>query len=84
MYDENPIIARMREAHWSPDESGQRIWDSFLQDYVKMPAAQRREALRNVDSYLDTQTHVTRETASMIRQKRQLSDIHLALHRAGR
>jgi hypothetical protein len=74
----------MREAHWSPDETSQQIWDSFKQGFVKMPPAQRREALRNVDSYLDQQTQITRETASMVRQRRELSDLNLALHRAGR
>ena len=83
-YGDNPIIEAMRSAHWSSDETGQQIWDSFKRDYVKMPAAQRREALRNVDTYLDQQTQITRETASIVRQKRELSDIHLALHRAGR
>jgi hypothetical protein len=82
-YD-NPMIAALRRNYWSSDEDAGQIWDSFVQGFVRMSPQERRQSLLQADNYLSEQIQPTRETAAMIRQRRDLEEIHLTLHRAGR
>jgi hypothetical protein len=83
-YDENPVIAGLRKAYWSPDEDGQQIWQTYKTEFAKRPANDRRADLRTVDGYLAEQTSVTKDHAAMLQMRREMEDIHTMLWRAGR
>jgi hypothetical protein len=83
-YDENPIIANLRRAYWSPDEDAGQIWETFKAHFVRSDANSRRQSLTVMDQHLENEDRPTREHAEMLQKKRELSDLHLALHRAGR
>ena len=83
-YDKSPLIAELRRAYWSPDEDGTQIWETYKQHFIRQDANTRRKNLTTVDEFLDKEDRLTHEHADLLTKKRELSDLHLALHRAGR
>jgi hypothetical protein len=83
-YDESPLIANLRRAYWSSDEDAGQIWGTFKDHFVRMDGNSRRQSLTVLDKYLEDEDRLTHEHADLLTKKRELSDLHLALHRAGR
>jgi hypothetical protein len=83
-YNEGKLVASLRANFWSPDESGEDIFQNFKQTFVQKTAQQRRQDLLQLENYFEQEARPTRELADLITKRRELNDLHLALYRAGR
>jgi hypothetical protein len=85
-FDDNPIVAHLRKIYYgAEDATPNALWGFFKEQFAKQPAAGRHCDLIAIDSYLaEHGTSPTRETADLISKKRELSDLHSVLSRAGR
>jgi hypothetical protein len=83
-YNEGKLVASLRANFWSPDESGEEIFRNFQDTFVRKTAQQRRQDLLQLENYFEEHPTPSRELADLITKKRALTDLHLALYRAGR
>jgi hypothetical protein len=71
--------------YWGgPDEEAEAKWLGFKTEYMTKPKAARIHDLQMADSWLDQQTSLTREHASLVVRKRELFDLHTRLLQLGR
>ena len=83
-YDDGKLVASLRANFWSPDESAEDVFNSFKETFVRKTAQQRRQDLLQLEGYFEEHPTPSRELADLITKKRALTDLHLALYRAGR
>jgi hypothetical protein len=71
--------------YWAgPDDEVEAKWAGFKAEYMTKPKAARIHELQMVDTWLDQQTSLTREHASLVTRKRELFDLHTRLLQLGR
>jgi hypothetical protein len=66
------------------DFDEEEAWEVWKNGYVRKHPQARIEDLRAVDLWLDQQTTVTKEHASLLTRKREMESIHRRLREAGR
>jgi hypothetical protein len=83
-YDDGKLVASLRANFWSPDESGEEIFSSFKEQFLRKTPQQRRADLLQLENYFEEHPTPSRELADLITKKRTLTDLHMALYRSGR
>jgi hypothetical protein len=85
-FDDDAVVAHLRKIYYgAEDATPDALWGFFKEQFAKQPAAGRHCDLLSIDNYLaEFGTTPSRETADLISKKRELSDLHGILTRAGR
>jgi hypothetical protein len=86
LYDD-PIAERLRQS--SPKYQTDDPWGDFRGDFIKKPPGDRAQDIWNVEAWIneyikDHGSAPTRDLAGMFNAKRELSDLHQTMRRAGR
>jgi hypothetical protein len=52
-YEDGKLVASLRANFWSPDESGEEIFQNFQEQFVRKTAQQRRADLMQLEGYFE-------------------------------
>jgi hypothetical protein len=63
---------------------GDEAWEGYRQNFLRQPAARRRQELAVCDQWLDEYTQPTKEFADLWSRQRDLLRLHEKLSKAGR
>jgi hypothetical protein len=83
-FDDNSVVALVRQAFYNDDDSAQQIWSDFKIAFARLPPPGRRCDIHHLDTQIGENAAPTRETAHMMTMRRELVDLDRLLRDAGR
>ena len=80
-YDDDPITKCISD-YWSDDPEA--AWSEYKTRFATASKMDRVAELRKLDMYFGDEIKPTRESAAMLRRKRELEDVHWLMDRQGK